>query len=118
MASSRGSTPARDREEAGLHDRVDASGHADVVRHAIGIDDVEADPLADDLLLHRPRQLVPHLVWTERTVQEEHGTVDRLAQHLHALDELELVARHEPGALQKVSRADGPRAEPQVRCRA
>ena len=61
MASSRGRTPEM-REEAGLHDGVDAAAHARLAGHLVGVDHEEPEPLLDDLLLHLARQVVPDLV--------------------------------------------------------
>ena len=43
---------AADGEEAGLHDGVHASAHAGIARHFYGVDHVEFQLLADDVLLH------------------------------------------------------------------
>ena len=43
---------AGDREEARLHDGVDARAHAGALRQLVGVDGEEADLLLDDLLLH------------------------------------------------------------------
>ena len=53
---------AGDREEARLQHDVDAPGQADLAGDPPGIDRVHVDVLGDDLLLHRARQRVPHLV--------------------------------------------------------
>ncbi len=105
---------ARDREEAGLHDRVDARAHAGGLGHLVGVDHVELQLLLDDLLLHLAGQVVPHLVGGERRVQQEHRARPGIGEHVVLLEEGELVAGHEAGALHQVRRADRPRAEAQV----
>ena len=50
----------RDREEARLHDRVDARPHAGTLCQVVGVDSKEADPFLDDLLLQLSWQVVPH----------------------------------------------------------
>ena len=117
IASSRGSTPEIAKKQVCMIVLMRPAMPASVAT-AIGVDHVEPDALADEVLLHRARQLVPDLVGTERAVEQEHRAVDRLAQHVDALDELELVAGDEPGALHEVGRADRPRPEAQVRRRA
>ena len=50
---------ARQREEAGLQDRVDARAEAEAEGDLRGVDDVELELPVDDLLLDLARQLVP-----------------------------------------------------------
>ena len=62
---------AGDGEEAGLQHGIDACTETHLARNLRGIDDEEAQPLVDDLLLHRPRKFVPNSIGAERAVQEE-----------------------------------------------
>ena len=94
IASSRGSTP-RNREEARLHDGVDARAHAGFLRDRIGVDDVEPQLLLDDLLLHVERQLVPDRRRRERRVQQKHRRRLRRLEHVVPLEKLELMAPDE-----------------------
>ncbi len=41
------------------------------LRHGVGIDGVELELLVDDLLLHPARELIPHLVFAIRSVEQE-----------------------------------------------
>ena len=60
-----------DREEAGLQHGVGAPGQAGLAGHGGGVDGEHAQPLVDDLLLHRPGQGVPHLVGGLRGVEQQ-----------------------------------------------
>ncbi len=42
---------AADREEAGLHDRVDVIRHAQITRHLMRVNHIEAQPLVEDVSL-------------------------------------------------------------------
>ena len=77
--ASRAAAP-REREEAGLHDRVDAPLQAGLARDAVGVDDEEAQLLLDDLLLDLARQLVPDRLGAVRRVQEERRALARAAR--------------------------------------
>ena len=101
---------AGDREEAGLHDGVDARAHAGALGEVVGVDGEEAELLLDDLLLHLARQLVPDLVGGERRIQQERGAGRRVLEDVDLVDELELMAGDEAGAVDEVRRADRPRA--------
>ncbi len=104
----------RQGEEASLHDRVDAASHPRVGRHLDAVYHVELEPFVDDLLLRLLRQLVPHLVSAVRAVEQERRAGGGDFQHVHLLDEVELVTGHEIGTVDQVRRVDRPRAETQV----
>ena len=106
---------AGDREEAGLHDGVDAAAHPRFAGHAHGVDGVDLQALGEDRLLHLARQVVPQLVRRVGRVEEEHRARGRALQHVVVLEQLELVAGHEAGAADEVGRAQRARAEAQVR---
>ena len=106
---------AGDREEAGLHDRVDAAAHAGVAGHGGRVDGVEADALLDHLLLHLARQMVPDLAGLVGRVQQENRPLRRVLEHVEAFQELELVAGDEPGLRDEIGRSDPARARAQVR---
>src|SRR5262245_8045275 len=98
------------REEAGLHDGVDTPAHARFPGYAVAVDDEEAEPPGDQLLLQPARELVPHLVGAVGAVEEERGARLRRLEHVDALEEGELVTGHEGRTLDEVGRADRPRS--------
>src|SRR5262245_27527701 len=63
-----------DGEETGLHNRVDALGHAHLASDTVGVNDKEAQVLFDDLLLHFAWEMVPDFIWPEGRVQEKSRT--------------------------------------------
>ena len=66
-------------------------------------------------LLHLARQVVPDLVGREWGVQQERRARRRVFEHVDLVDELELVAGDEPGAIHEIRRSDGARARSQMR---
>ena len=86
---------AGDGEEAGLHDGVDAPAHAGLPGHVHRVDHVELQLLLDQVLLDLARQVVPDLVPAEGRVEQEDAARHRVAGHVVALEERELVAGHE-----------------------
>ena len=101
-------------EEAGLHDRVDAAGHAGVACDRAGVDDVEADLLVDDLFLHGCGQSVPHVIGAVGTVQQEGRSGLGEFQHLHFVEENELVACDEVRLRYEIGCTDRVRTETKV----
>jgi hypothetical protein len=97
---------AGDREEAGLHDRVDPRAHAAALRQVERVDREETDLPVEDLLLHLPRQAVPHLVRCERRVEQECRARRRMLEHVDLVHELELVTGDEAGAIDEVCGSD------------
>ncbi len=79
------------------------------------VDDVKVQFLLDDLLLDGARQMLPDFVRTEGAVQQEHRAGLGQMQHVHSLQEGELMARDEAGLLDQVAGADRLAAEAQVR---
>src|SRR5204862_7353218 len=71
----------------------------------------------DELLLHRAREVIPHLPGAVRAVEEEHRAGLGRLQHVEALEERELVAGHERRACDEVRGPDGPGPEAQMRDR-
>ena len=104
---------AADGEEAGLHDGVDAHPHAGLLRHLVGVDDVEPQLLLDDLLLRRLGQVVPDLVRSILAVEQKCRPRSRLTQDVQPLQEAELMTGHEAGLADEISGMDrlGPEAE-------
>ncbi len=106
---------ARDREEAGLHDRVDAAAHSERLGDLVGVDDEDLELLLEDLLLHLEGKLVPRLGGPVLRVQEEDGARRGRLEHVVAVEERLLVARDEVRAPHEVRRPDRLRPEAQVR---
>ena len=104
-------------EEAGLQDDVGPSGEADLAGDPAGVDRVHVDVLGEDLLLHRARQRVPHLVRRARAVEQQRRAVRRAAEHVDPLEQPELVAADEARLLHEVGRPDRLRPEAEVRDR-
>ncbi len=105
---------AADREEAGLHDRVDSASHPRIASHRITVDHVELQVFVDDRLLHASWQVVPHFVRAKRRIQQERRTGLRCRQHVRPLQELELVARNEIGPRDEIRPPDRTRSKTQV----
>ena len=74
-----------DREEAGLHDRVDAAAHARFARNGISIDHIELELLIQDLLLRFAREMVPNLIGGKWRIQQESRSWLGRGKHVHAL---------------------------------
>ena len=108
---------ARDAEKARLHDSVDAPAHAGLLCERIGVDGEEPDLLLDNLLLHLPWQVIPDLVGGVGRIQQENRSLSGVLKHVDLVEEVELVAGHEAGAVYEIGGADGPRARAQVRDR-
>src|SRR5438552_7519764 len=86
---------AAQREEAGLHDGVYPVTHADFLRDGIAINDMEAQLLFRDRMLHLAREMIPYLVGTEGAVQQERGSVACGIQDGKTLEKAKLMARDE-----------------------
>ncbi len=84
-----------EREEARLKDGVDAPAQSGVASDVQRVDDVEPEALLDDLALGLDRQVSPNLVGPEGAAQQERRARRSELQHVHPLQELELVARDE-----------------------
>ncbi|MBV6467451.1 MAG: hypothetical protein PGMFKBFP_02812 [Anaerolineales bacterium] len=110
---------AADGEEGRLHDGVHAPAHAGLLGHFVAVDDVEFEFLFDDVLLHFQREFAPDLVGGIHAVEQEDRAFLGVFQHVHALEEGELVTGHEVGLIEfdQIRRADGLRPEAQVRDR-
>ena len=105
---------AREGEEAGLHHGVDAVAHAVGDRHLGGIDDVELQLLADDMLLGLGRQARPHGFRREGRIQQEGAAGLGAGQNIQPVHQALEVAGNEAGALNQVGRAHRFWAEAQV----
>ena len=104
-----------DCEEAGLHHGVDARAHVVVAGDFVGINHIETQLLADDRLLHIPRQMVPDLIGGVGGVEQQCCALSRHVQHLVAFEETKLMYADEVGALNLIGAANGTGAEAQVR---
>ena len=104
---------AREMEEAGLHDRIDACAHARLGGHGEGVDDPEVDLLVDQVPLDVDRQAIPDLVRPVRRVEEERRAGLGEVEDLDLVEEPELVARDEIRRVDEIGRLrlDGPEAE-------
>ena len=87
-----------------LHDRIDPPAHADLLGERIGIDGVEVNLLLDHLLLHLEGQPIPHFGRFARGIQQEHGAVGRVFEHVDFVDEFELMAGDETGFFDQIGR--------------
>src|SRR4029453_12356435 len=103
---------AADREEAGLHDRVDSRPHACLARHPVTVDDEEAQALGEDLLLRRAWEVAPDLARSMRAVEQEDGAWLGGAEHVEPIQKGELVAGDEGAPGDEVRGAALPRARP------
>ncbi len=106
---------AGEREEAGLHDGIDARAHAGGLGDADRVNHVELDLLLDQGLLGRPRELVPDLVHAVVRVEQERAAGHQVLEHVVAVQEDRLMAGDEIGLADQVDRANRLRAEAQVR---
>ena len=88
---------AGDGEKGGLHDGVDAPPHAGATGDAVGVDDVQAQPLVDDLALHAPWQFVPDPLRRGGGVEQEGGAGSGLVQHVVTAEKDRLMAGDEAG---------------------
>ncbi len=108
---------AGDGEEAGLQDGVGPPGQPDVAGDRGRVDGVDIDVLGEDLLLDRAGQRVPDLVRRQRAVQQQRRAGRRPAEHVHPVQQPEVMTADEAGLLHQVGRADRLRPEAQVRDR-
>ena len=77
-----------DREEAGLHDRVDAVAHSRIASHRVAVNHKKLQLFVDDCLLHRSRQVIPDVVRPKRRVEQKCRARLRRGENVHALQKL------------------------------
>src|SRR5271165_2043477 len=82
---------AADGEEAGLQDGVHPGAEAQTLCYAARVDDEEAQPLLDNVLLHRSRQLVPHGRCIVGRIEEYSRARPSGPQHIELSQKVELV---------------------------
>jgi hypothetical protein len=114
IASSRGSVPEIAKKHVCMTVLMRVPMPA-LLGQCVGVDGEEAELLVDDSLLHLARQVVPYLVGREWGVQQERRARCRVFEHVDLVDELELMAGDEPGAIHEIRRSDGARARSQMR---
>src|SRR5690606_6885390 len=106
-----------EREEARLHDRVDATAQAALTRDPACIDREKAKVFRDHDLLHLERQAIPYLVGGEGSVEKHGRSSLRALEHIDPLEEGEMMARDEVSAPDEIGRADRAWAEAEMRHR-
>src|SRR5205085_4114106 len=94
---------------------VDAHAHAGLFGDRHRVNDVQLEPLVDDRLLHRARQVFPDLFDAVRRVEQEGRAFVGEFQHVVAFEEVELVTGDEAGATNQVGALYWARPEAQVR---
>src|SRR5579864_7894522 len=108
---------ARERKEARLHDGVDATTHTRFLRDAVAVDHEYPQVFLDNVALNGTWQVVPDLIWSKWTVEQECAVIFRRGEHVQPLEKAELVACDEVGGCHQVRRVDRIRAEAEVRDR-
>ena len=103
------------REEAGLHDGVDALAHTGFASNLYRIDGVELKLFGNDFFLNLNRQVIPYFVGRIRCVQQEGCARFGDFQDINLGHERELVAGNEIGLVNLVSRFNRIIRETQVR---
>ena len=106
---------ARQREVAGLHNRIDAATHARLFGDFDSVDRIQFQVLLDNFFLNFDRQVVPNFFRFERSVQQKHGAVFRLRQHVDFFQEREVVARNKVRFVNQIRSIDDVVRETQVR---
>ena len=104
-------------EEARLHHGIDPAAHPGLVGDRERIDHPEVDLLVDEQALDAAGQVVPDLVGSVGSVEQEGRAVLGGLEDLGPTEHAELVTRDEVSPLDEIGRADGLRPEAQVRHR-
>ncbi|MNF65088.1 hypothetical protein D3C84_468390 [compost metagenome] len=102
------------REEAGLHDGVDAIAHAVLLGHPIPVDAVELDIEGADTGAQPLGQLTPHLVSLIGGIEQQGRPFGGVLQQIDRFDKAPLVAADKARLLDKPGRIDGLGAKAQV----
>ena len=105
---------ARDLEEAGLHDRVDAEAQAELAGDLDGVDVVDLDLLVDDRPLHVLGQVLEDLGGLPVGVDQERAALADAFQDVEAPDVGRLVEGDEVDGVEEVLGLDGLLAEAEV----
>ena len=105
---------ARQGEEAGLHDGVDARTHAGGLGDRQRVNHVELQVLLDQCLLSGPGKLVPDFVCGVVCIEQERPAGHQRLKHVVAVQEDRLMAGDEIGLAHQVDRANRLGPEPQV----
>src|SRR4026208_6074 len=80
---------AAQREEAGLHDRIDAVTELAVSSNTVRIYRINPELLLDDHLLHGRQQVVPHVF--VRTIDQQSRALDRCVENVVLTEKRELM---------------------------
>ena len=104
-----------DREETGLQHRVGARPETRGPRNRGGVDDVKGDTQLYDPVLHRARQLLPHLIRRIGRVDQQRRTGLGELQHVHPLQDRPVMAADEVRPGHQIRRLDRVGAESQMR---
>ena len=86
---------SRNREETGLHDRVDPSSHSGVACHILRIDHVELRLFLDQLLLHFTREVIPDFIRAVWGIQQKDTSGPQVFEHIQLFKKMEVVTRHQ-----------------------
>ena len=105
---------AADGEEARLHNRIDAHAQIQLRSQGVGVDVVELQLLALDLLLDHPGQLLPDLLRRVGRVEQNRRALFGQGQHVVAAQEAELMDGHKVGLTDEVGALDGFRPKAQM----
>ena len=108
---------AREREEAGRHDRVDAALEPVLVGDLIRVDREQPAPALDQGLLRVARKARPDPFGRDGGVDQHRGADVGHLQDVETVQEPRIVHGDEPGPGDLVGRADRAGTEPQVRHR-
>src|SRR5690242_7753613 len=106
---------ATDREEAGLHNRVDTPAHAGLTRDTVRVNDIEPQALLKNCPLDLDRQARPYLARAKGAIQQEDAAVIRLFEDIQPLQEGKLMAGDKVGLVDQIRRLDGVWAKAQMR---
>jgi hydrogenase maturation protein HypF len=97
---------ARNSEKAGLQHGVDTCPETDLASDLGSIDHKEAQPLVDDPLLYRARQLIPNMIGIKRAVQKKHRARCGEPQNILTGQKAKLVASNESRRGDQIGSAD------------
>ena len=95
----------RDREKAHLHHRIDAPAQARAHGDRVGIHRVNGQGLIDDVSLDLGAQVSEDLVCRKGGVEQERAARFDAFDHIHAVQQVELMAGDQVGRLDQIGRA-------------
>ena len=106
---------ARDLEEGALEDGVGASAQTDFAGDLRGVDQIEADVLVDDGLLHEVGDAGEGLFGVPQAVEQQGAALLDALEHIVFVEVRRHVAGHEVGGRHEIRCVDGLVAEAKVR---